>query len=189
MFRAIEGAAANCAFTKVGAGILDLLSANFEDRNPLNSLRRVPLSHHRKATPHYRHYGRPRRRKPHPKTYLKLDSLRSRFESNGLKYRAFSKCNLYCIGSQSVYPGCTIFCAGPMCRAAEPCSLSLLKTGFTFSCLYRKFNKHKWNSRSLTLLRRLEKFFCLERFLLLKGAQPSLYSHIFSRNKLLYQYL
>lgn len=38
-------------------GILYLLSVNFEDRNPLNSQCRVPLSRHRKATPHYRYYG------------------------------------------------------------------------------------------------------------------------------------
>lgn len=40
-----------------GIGILDLLSANFEDRNPMNSQCRVPLSRHRKATPHYRYYA------------------------------------------------------------------------------------------------------------------------------------
>lgn len=53
---------ANSASTqRWSTGILDLLSANFEDRNPLNSQCRVPLSRHRKATPHYRYYGTSRR--------------------------------------------------------------------------------------------------------------------------------
>lgn len=144
--------------SKVGsAGISDLLSANFEDRNPLNSQCRVPLSHHRKATPHYRYYTASRRsavleRNTLTRSVLKLRIACMQFELQGIFKVQFM---LYWKLERRVYPG-TIFCVRPMCRAlsAQPCCMSSKNCLYIFSSLCRKFNRHKWNSA----LRRLEKF-------------------------------
>lgn len=141
-----------------GAGISDLLSANFEDRNPLNSQCRVPLSRHRKATPHYRYYASSRCSAELIRNTLTCSALKLRiacmlFELQGIFKVQFI---LYWKLERRVYPGCTIFCVTPMCRArsAQPCCTSSENGLYISLSLWGKFNKHKWNSA----LRRLEKF-------------------------------